>query len=408
MEKALFRTLGAVLLLLTISGFSQSGETVNGTLLYHNTYPMNNVNVYLRNANGNIIQSTSTNSSGQYTFQNVAPGQYNVTFSSTSPSGGVTLTDAYMVMLHLFGLYPFNEIQALAADVNGSGSVTWTDYTYLLINYLTQGQQFPIGPWVFQPVSFTAGSRSGPGTSGGSSSGDANGTFVPTKSGEYLVQANHFESIVASEKGELSMSVTSPNPSLIGGMHLVMNIPEGLFVTAVESPLDNVHYAIDGRELRITWLDITREGFQINGQNPLFTVNANIDPQEMEKRTYSLNLLPESHFIGINGEMLAGIQLTLPTVNLVKQEDIVMNIYPNPFFDHATIDLLVAGEGNLAVMLYDNTGRLVREVENRVIPAGAHTTYIDGTNLAPGTYLYSISFEGTDIFTKSGAMIKSK
>jgi len=410
MEKALFRTLCVVLLLLTSTVFSQNGETITGTLLYHNISPMGNVNVNLHNSSGDVVATTITDFNGNYSFPNVTSGEYSITFQTSSPAGGVTLNDAYLIMLHIFGMYPsWTELQELASDVNGSGNVNWSDYIFILVSYLNQGNQFPIGPWVFAPVSFTAGARSGPISSGGSSSGDANGNFVPTKTSEYLVQEDYFENEITSSTRELSMSVSSPDQFLIGGMHLVMNVPQGLTVNSVESPIENIHYAILGQELRITWMeDITRNGFLMDSQIPMFTVNASIDQPSAEKRTFALDISPESHFISNNGDMLSGVHLTLPSVNLVLEEPVALIAYPNPFYDRAVIEMNAPDEGNLTVLLYDNAGRLIREIDNGIIPGGSHTSTIDGTSLAPGTYFYKVSYEGTEVFVKTGTIIKSK
>ena len=409
MEKAIFRTLCVVLLLLTSPGFSQSGDTITGTLLYHNISPMSNVNVYLHDSSGDVVATTITNSNGNYSFPNVTAGDYSITFSTSSPAGGVNLTDAYIIMLHLIGIYPsWTPLQELASDVNGSGNVNWADYIFILVSYLNQGNQFPIGPWVFEPVSFTAGARSGPISSGGSSSGDANGTFVPTKTSEYLVQEDYFENEINSMPRELSIPVSSPDQFLIGGMHMVIDVPQGLSVNSVESPLEDLNYSVVGQELRVTWMDPSMAGYMLNSRIPLFTVNASVDQLSREMRSFALAISPESHFIGNNGDMLSGIHITLPSINLVVDDAIALNAFPNPFYDRAMIELKVPDEGKITVLLYDNTGRLISEIDNGVIPGGSHTSIIDGTSLAPGTYYYKVSYEGADVFVKTGTMIKSK
>jgi hypothetical protein len=187
-----------------------------------------------------------------------------------------------------------------------------------------------------------------------------------------------------------------------------MDIPEGLNVTSIETALNDVNYSIIGHELRITWMDETRTGFLMDKEIPLFNVIAIIEQPSREKKSFSLTLSPESHFIDINGNLLPGINLTLPSISLIFEDAIAFNAYPNPFCNQAMLELNAPEEGKLTIKLYDNTGRLVSEIENSIIPGGNHTSLIDGSSLVPGTYFYNVSFEGADVFMKTGTIIKSK
>ncbi|GAB3299997.1 multicopper oxidase domain-containing protein [Hymenobacter humi] len=62
-------------------------------------------------------------------------------------------------------------------------------------------------------------------------------------------------------------------------------------------------------------------------------------------------------------------------------------IYPNPFTRFANLQLNVAEASAVAVRLFDLSGRLVRQLPARQLPAGQHLLPIDGTNLQSGMYL---------------------
>jgi len=376
---------------------------------------MGNVIAKLYNSSNSIISTDTTDPTGTYTFYNVPSGTYTVKFSTGSQPGGINLSDAFTVMLHLLGLYPFNNIKAMAADVTGNGAVTWDDYFFILISYLNQGNPFPSGPWVFENVTTTTGARTGL-TSGGSSSGDVNGNFVPTKS-DYSVHAmNPIEDHFIGLNDVLPIPISSPCPVVIEGMHLVIDIPSGLTVTNVESLLeDSLQYTIDGQHLRITWMDTcvskmdaTSKGYDLEAGRPFITVMTKADNLSAAKTTYVFSLSEESHFMDNRGESIQGMSLVMPSLNLQLKESIALSVYPNPFFDHSTIGFNVPEEGQVVVRLYDSNGRLVSEIENTTITEGIHQTVIDGTGLMAGVYFYSINFKGENNYIKTGSIIKSR
>jgi hypothetical protein len=69
---------------------------------------------------------------------------------------------------------------------------------------------------------------------------------------------------------------------------------------------------------------------------------------------------------------------------------------PNPFQEGATVAFTLAGEGPARVQVFGLDGRLVRELLDGVLPAGAHRFRWDGTDasgraVASGTYLIRLA-----------------
>ncbi len=409
MEKALLKALCLGLILISSLGYAQTGDTINGQVLYHGTFPMNNVDVFLSDDNGNLIATTITNSNGNYTFPNVSPGNYSITYSSDAPASGINLTDAFTILLHCLNLYPFTPIQELAADINGSGSVNFADYTFVLINYLNQGNQFPIGPWVFDSEEVTIGTRTGTGvSSSGSASGDVNGNFVPTKNGNQFCSFSSTETMITSGSTDLPLAIRLNSLVQFGGLHLAIRIPQGIEITGVNGTMEDLNYNLNGDVLKITWLDVSMTGMELNPSETMINITADIKNPKLSEMTYTLELLDESHLIGTDGEIIYGVSLIMPSLKLQPAENTALQIYPNPFFENATIGLQAPESGHLTVVLYDNSGRLVRVIENSVIQPGYHFSTIDGTDLVAGNYYYNISFEGVNSFVKTGTIIKSR
>jgi len=409
MEKRTFRTLFLILLLTNTSVFSQGETDFIGQVFYHNNYPMSGVNAYLHEQGGAIIDTAVTDIDGNYEFENVTPGNYTITFSTEQSAGGVELNDVFLVMLKLMNLYTFNPIQTIAADVNNSGTITWQDYSMILIGYLNRGIPFQ-NPWVFESIStpIPTGSREGFITSKSSSSGDVNGSLQPDPKSNSIFVNNPVVSLTANSSDPIEFNLSGGQNLQIAGMHLAINIPEDLNVISVESPIAAANISISGGQIKATWIDEERQGYEITEGAPLLVIHTQATFTSRDGNSYSLKLDNESHFINIDGELITGVNLILPTINLEVQKELTLSAYPNPFLNYATLDYQLPQDGHVIIALFDQTGRQVMEMENGVCSAGTHQVKIDGHALLPGIYHYSIRFSGSEQYINTGTIIKSK
>ena len=69
------------------------GKTIQGKITYDNKYstPIKNTKLYLKNSENITIDSTVTDTTGSYTFNNDTNGTYTVQPAITIPWGGETL-----------------------------------------------------------------------------------------------------------------------------------------------------------------------------------------------------------------------------------------------------------------------------------------------------------------------------
>ena len=65
--------------------------------------------------------------------------------------------------------------------------------------------------------------------------------------------------------------------------------------------------------------------------------------------------------------------------------------YPNPFNPSTKIDYDIPKDGNVAIALYDMSGREVAKLVNDFRPAGYYTVSFNGANLSSGMYFYRIT-----------------
>jgi hypothetical protein len=74
----------------------------------------------------------------------------------------------------------------------------------------------------------------------------------------------------------------------------------------------------------------------------------------------------------------------------VLQENVSVNVYPNPFENSATLEVKGGDFENLELEIIDLTGRILRRQQN----SGTHQLQIERGDLLPGLYFYRLSADG--------------
>jgi hypothetical protein len=284
------------------------------------------------------------------------------------------------------------------------------DYNAILNGHLNQDEEFDIGPWVFETVSTSIPlpSREGYITSRGSSSGDVNGSLVPDPKSNPIFLSNPVVNLTTDTSEPFEFNLSCGQNIQIAGMHLAINVPEELNVISIESAIPSASIFLTEGQIRVTWIDYTRNGFELTDGTSLLIIRTRATGLSRDENSYGLKLADESHFIDIKGELIQGVSLILPTINVNVQRDLGVSAYPNPFLNDATIDYQLPQEGHVIIALFDQSGRQVQEIVNGIGCAGSHQAKIDGFSLMPGIYHYSISVSGSDQYINTGTMIKSK
>jgi len=158
-----------------------SGYTLSGTVKYANTQnsPLKLVTVNLKQ-NGNIIQTTQSNTLGEYTFSNVAPGTYTLTCTTNNAWGGVTGADALLVQMYVINPSLITDpLKLCAADVNLVGGITGADALLNKRRVAFLINEFPAGDWCFEVPSVTISNQNVVQAIRGICTGDVNGSYIP-------------------------------------------------------------------------------------------------------------------------------------------------------------------------------------------------------------------------------------
>jgi hypothetical protein len=119
-----------VIYIMLFASFELSAQyNISGHVKREDAVPVPNAGVILRLEDNTVIDTVFTNPAGSYIFENLPAGNYIVSaFKQGNEHNGVTLNDAYLVAMHILGIYPLTSPNFMVfADINSSGSITAYD-----------------------------------------------------------------------------------------------------------------------------------------------------------------------------------------------------------------------------------------------------------------------------------------
>jgi alkaline phosphatase D len=78
----------------------------------------------------------------------------------------------------------------------------------------------------------------------------------------------------------------------------------------------------------------------------------------------------------------------------------LVGAYPNPFLDHVDVQYFAPGAGELTLLLFDHSGKLVARGLERIPAAGVHNLRFAAPGLAPGNYVLRLEQGGHQVATR--------
>jgi hypothetical protein len=89
-----------------------------------------------------------------------------------------------------------------------------------------------------------------------------------------------------------------------------------------------------------------------------------------------------------------------PDPNVLPVGFILAQNYPNPFNPTTQIKFTLDQAGATSLLVYDITGRVVADLVSGNLQAGGYVAKFDATNLASGTYFYTLTHNGVSLSKK--------
>ncbi|MEI7980393.1 MAG: T9SS type A sorting domain-containing protein [Bacteroidota bacterium] len=414
------------------------GANVFGYVAYENAYNtgVNNVRLTLWNADDLSVVGYCTSGpnlldngkSGYFAFVNVPYGDYVLTADNMvyegvgGPSypgefpiwGGNNATDALIVQMSVPG--PLStDVKTLAADVNGSMTISALDALFIKLRVVELIDGFPAGDWAFAHVTFSLDEFIhpvqefvGPDAFFGLCYGDVNGSFVPQGFKSASTMNTIEDGLVSNPAGEsFTYDIRSNASAELGAMTLKLNFDQNLFeIEKVTTSLEGLQYKVNNGKLSIAWSDVN--GLAVGANEPIISVSVKAK-SEISNPTQIFTLGDNCEFANTKAETL-NFDLKMANVVTGAKTFSLVN-YPNPFKNTTTIAYTLPEAGQVRLVITDMFGKTVSVLVDAMEEAGNHTVVVnpDNVNLSQGVYLYKIDVTGTtDTYSKVNKLIFQK
>lgn len=395
MKKRTTYLLIATLTLIIMSGLAFADQPIKGTVSYHNPeqtlLPSVTVGLYIpgpTEAEDVLIATTTTNILGKYIFPNIPSGTYVVKGSYTPiEPGGYDEIDRAMIANHIQA--PFlNGIAFRAADLNHNQIVDAADLALFDLYWNTSFEP----AWVFQPVTVSHdGTKTNVPTMSGSSSGDVNGTFVPTTRNEPFIDADYIQKNFSKN---FTIEVYARDLNAASAMGIIIEYPSTINVKSVKSPLGELRNArIEENEVIVNWNSLNYIDRNINSNEPILIIYASTN-ENYASGDIKFNINSKTNFLK-GGEVVSPkLSLTYLSVN---GSDFLSHCYPNPANSTTTVYFTVPADSKTTIDIYNLSGQLVKSVLNEVMSQGNHSVQISLSDLKEGVYFCNLRTNGNDV-----------
>lgn len=411
MRKNYVTKLMAVALLCMTAFFVSAQEltTLYGTATYHNDgiRVLSNVTIKLYDASGNLVATTLTNANGYYEFTDLPYGTYDLKASSSNPAGGVSVASAIRIMKHINGQQPLSPMGVKAADVNGDGLITVSDFVSVLTGYLVHGNPFPIGDWVFEEHTVVLdGLKSSTSEKGigGTSTGDSGGAFDPAISNDPI----HFFTVkefVHADENEFALAIKASESFEMAGMHLCINFPfNELELVGVYAPFEIFDHKVTESQIILSGATAEAQSKYFMGGDELVTFIVKARNNFSSYQQIALSVDDASHFVNENFEKISP-RISVPVIGVQKEKSALMANYPNPFALQTSISYRIADASSVNISLIGLDGRLIATLVNEYQAKGIYQMEFKRGYLNPGAYILRLQTEGLNPVNDTRVMI---
>ncbi len=355
--------------------------------------------------------SKITGNDGAYNFDAIKGDSYAVTPSKDdSPASGcISTLDLLLMQSHILALHPLNSpYKIIAADVNGSGSVTTMDIIHARAIVLGTASTFPSGKaWEFvssdfvftdplNPFPFESSRTYDNITSSytgqdfiGVRLGDVNGScdaslkMNATREVKFSAGEHH-----ATSGDEITVPVKVKDFKNIAGYQFTVSWDaEVLSLMEVNNKSVSGYYGkshIDAGQLTVSWIDEAAKSVTLDDESVIFELkfrvtgksgsysDIKIGSELVSGEAYDADL-QELSLSASNGMVKVGVStstdLPVATGNL--------QVHPNPFSHSTSIGWMIPADSEVSVTVYDQFGRVIKRL-NDFYNAGSHRIAWDG------------------------------
>ncbi|MDD4053161.1 MAG: cohesin domain-containing protein, partial [candidate division Zixibacteria bacterium] len=391
-------------------------NTVSGRVVYYDlTKPVPDVTVEIQ---GPAQAATFTDGLGNYLFEDLYSGDYQVYAYRFNDDSGVTVADAVKMRRHLAQIELFDSpYKMIAGDVNVSSTVSIAD-VIVIRRYLAMLDTLPCGNWVFVDSGFAVtmdnwfnaprdmritiinhdvvlkpfiGIRMG---DVNNTWGSPKGMFAKPAGGEYVSVG--IGEVTALEGESVAIPVTLANASDMAGMEIHVGYDAHVLTYTGVSSETFQNMTLNGHDgaIHMVWEDINAPK-QLNGEQTVITLNFQVTgnlPTSTEINVTGaevVNSQGDPYRLAVtNGYLYNGNggSSSLPNTYSLAQNS------PNPFNPTTTIRAAMADGGEFTLTVFNIMGEKVRQYRGWHAAGPLEITWDarndDGAQVPSGIYLY--------------------
>jgi hypothetical protein len=363
------------------------GFNVTGRLLYGrsaNALSINNASINL-NQNLSVVSSTAVGGNGDYLFQNVNNGIFDLSVNNigTAP-GGITSADAYRVFTSLVipGLLQ-GELDSLAADVDGNNVINVADALLILQRSIfLPGANFARS-WVAERKLVQVNNGDINQNIRALSAGDVDGDYlVPRRMSAPLNVDPVTDPSLSSTSRILRLSASLPVE--LGSMQLMLGLSSNVRVTKVKMAKtgEELLFRQQGNQIAVAWFTQSIPVLLKSGD--VFLEISTADA--LSDEDYQIDVLAGTQItdgaIVYLGDVGVRLHKPLPAQSMVLN----LNNYPNPFSGVTTISYSLSNEADVTLTLTDQMGRLVGILVDGMQLSGKQEVSWDASGFSSGVY----------------------
>jgi hypothetical protein len=421
------------------------GVEVSGIVTYYNSSNTPMVGEEVKLFQGTEKYSATTLAGGAFTFNNVAPGTYDVVVSTTKNKGGINSTDAAQANYWSVSVappslpIPIQQVRFYAGDVIGTDfKILANDAGHIQQYFLTLGNPSPAftSDWTFWNVDEMIGANPGAGgypqitVTGAAATmtnnmyalvtGDFNRSYTPTSkaSASETLTLNYGENIEIGA-AEFELPLYAGMDMNVGAISLILNVPADMLevqdVYLGNNPNASMLWSVVGDELRISWQSLDAISLQ-KGEAMLTLKLSLLAPAGDEGIRLSLvddplNELADDSYNVINDAMLV-VNIVHTTYMGTNEPgaagQLTFAANPNPFRQTTNFVYSLPASGQLNLEIYDMLGNKVKTLVNESQLAGEHQLAFNANTLKPGIYIAVIRLQNTDTILTQTIKLVSK
>lgn len=211
---------------------------------------------------------------------------------------------------------------------------------------------------------------------------------------------------------EIYTEISNPSNHLIDSLDHPLPVQMNSFVHFVSKNNVNLIWSTNS-EINNRRFEIERKSLNSEWQKRGFVTGAGFSNQTVTYAFLDKNLSPGIYNyrlkqIDFNGNYFyhyleSLVEITIPENFYVSQN------YPNPFNPESNIDFSLPSNNMVEIKLYDMSGKNVKDILRRNMPAGFHSVKLNSDGLSSGVYIYRFTAENSgNVFIFNGKLIITK